>query len=200
MSPDLSRREFMETSAAMAAVSALPGTAISTAAYAEAGKTGIENRQPISFRLNGRPVDVSAEPRVSLLDLLRDRLHLTGTKKGCNEGACGVCTVLVDGLRMNACLMLAVQAEGREVTTIEGIAGPDGLLHPVQQAFIEHDAFQCGYCTPGQILSAISCIKEGYATDEASVREWMSGNICRCAAYPQITAAVLDAATRMERG
>jgi xanthine dehydrogenase YagT iron-sulfur-binding subunit len=200
MSPDLSRREFMETSAAMAAVSALPGTAISTAAYAEAGKTGIENRQPISFRLNGRPVDVSAEPRVSLLDLLRDRLHLTGTKKGCNEGACGVCTVLVDGLRMNACLMLAVQAEGREVTTIEGIAGPDGLLHPVQQAFIEHDAFQCGYCTPGQILSAISCIKEGHATDEASVREWMSGNICRCAAYPQITAAVLDAATRMERG
>jgi xanthine dehydrogenase YagT iron-sulfur-binding subunit len=200
MSPDLSRREFMETSAAMAAVSALPGTAISTAANAEAGKTGIENRQPISFRLNGRPVDVSAEPRVSLLDLLRDRLHLTGTKKGCNEGACGVCTVLVDGLRMNACLMLAVQAEGREVTTIEGIAGPDGLLHPVQQAFIEHDAFQCGYCTPGQILSAISCIKEGHATDEASVREWMSGNICRCAAYPQITAAVLDAATRMERG
>jgi xanthine dehydrogenase YagT iron-sulfur-binding subunit len=200
MSPDLSRREFMETSAAMAAVSALPGTAISIAANAEAGKTGIEKRQPISFRLNGRPVDVSAEPRVSLLDLLRDRLHLTGTKKGCNEGACGVCTVLVDGLRMNACLMLAVQAEGREVTTIEGIAGPDGLLHPVQQAFIEHDAFQCGYCTPGQILSAISCIKEGHATDEASVREWMSGNICRCAAYPQITAAVLDAATRMERG
>jgi xanthine dehydrogenase YagT iron-sulfur-binding subunit len=200
MSPDLSRREFMETSAAMAAVSALPSTAVSASASAEAGKTDIENRQPISFRLNGRLVEVSAEPRVSLLDLLRDRLHLTGTKKGCNEGACGVCTVLVDGLGMNACLMLAVQAEGREVTTIESIAGTDGSLHPVQQAFIEHDAFQCGYCTPGQIMSAISCIREGHATDEASVREWMSGNICRCAAYPQITAAVLDAATRMERG
>src|SRR5215211_4519727 len=121
MSPDLSRREFMESSAAMAAVSALPSTAVSASAIAEAGKTDIENRQPISFRLNGRLVEVSAEPRVSLLDLLRDRLHLTGTKKGCNEGACGVCTVLVDGLGMNACLMLAVQAEGREVTTIESI-------------------------------------------------------------------------------
>jgi xanthine dehydrogenase YagT iron-sulfur-binding subunit len=153
----------------------------------------------MEFLLNGERRQVTIEPRVSLLDLLRERLQLTGTKKGCNEGACGACTVLVDGKRMNACLMLAVQCAGREVVTVEGIAGPDGSLHPVQQAFIDNDAFQCGYCTPGQIVSAVACIREGHATDEASVREWMSGNICRCSAYPQITAAVLDARQRMER-
>jgi xanthine dehydrogenase YagT iron-sulfur-binding subunit len=141
---------------------------------------------------------VPVEPRVTLLDLLRERLDLTGTKKGCNEGACGACTVLVDGQRMNACLALAVSCEGREVTTVEGLAARDGSLHPVQQAFIDHDAFQCGYCTPGQILSAVACIREGHATDEASVREWMSGNLCRCSAYPQIVAAVLDAAGRLD--
>jgi xanthine dehydrogenase YagT iron-sulfur-binding subunit len=125
------------------------------------------------------------------------RLQLTGTKKGCNEGACGTCTVLVDGKRMNSCLTLAVQCEGREITTIEGI-GDTGRLHPVQEAFIAHDAFQCGYCTPGQIISAVACIDEGHATDANTVREWMSGNICRCAAYPQIIAAVLDAAATMK--
>jgi xanthine dehydrogenase YagT iron-sulfur-binding subunit len=150
-------------------------------------------RRRVAFRVNGEPVSATVEPRVTLLDYLRDSLGLTGIKKGCNEGACGTCTVLVDGKRMNGCLTLVVQCEGRAVTTIEGVA-KGGALHPVQEAFIRHDAFQCGYCTPGQILSAIACIAEGHAGSEAEVREWMSGNICRCAAYPQITAAVLDAA------
>ena len=153
----------------------------------------------VHFFLNGERREVTVEPRVSLLDLLRERLSLTGTKKGCNEGGCGACTVLIDGKRMNACLVLAVQCAGREVVTIEGITSPSGALHPVQQAFIDNDAFQCGYCTPGQVVSAVACIREGHAPDEVTVREWMSGNICRCSAYPQITAAVLDARQRMER-
>ena len=150
----------------------------------------------VQFRVNGRQIDAELEARVTLLDYLRDRLHLTGTKKGCNEGACGTCTVLVDGKRMNSCLTLAVQCAGRDITTIEGVA-LSGELHPVQEAFMSHDAFQCGYCTPGQVVSAVACIAEGHATDADSVREWMSGNICRCSAYPQITAAVLDAARKM---
>ena len=158
--------------------------------------------QPVSFagtvttrvRVNGRAMSVTHEPRVSLLDLLRERLQLTGTKKGCNEGACGVCTVLVDGRRVNGCMILAASCDGREVTTVEGLAGPDGSLHAVQQAFIDHDAFQCGYCTPGQLVSAVACIREGHTGSAAEIAEWMSGNICRCAAYPQIVAAVAAAA------
>ncbi|HXO26961.1 MAG TPA: (2Fe-2S)-binding protein [Thermoanaerobaculia bacterium] len=144
--------------------------------------------------VNGRAMSVTHEARVSLLDLLRERLRLTGTKKGCNEGACGVCTVLVDGHRVNGCMTLAASCDGREVTTVEGLAGPDGRLHAVQQAFIDHDAFQCGYCTPGQLVSAVACIQEGHAGSAAEIAEWMSGNICRCAAYPQIVAAVAQAA------
>jgi xanthine dehydrogenase YagT iron-sulfur-binding subunit len=151
----------------------------------------------VNLAINGVSHSAELEPRVTLLDYLRDRLHLTGTKKGCNEGACGTCTVLVDGKRMNSCLTLAVQCDGRKVTTIEGIQG-DHKLHPVQAAFVKHDAFQCGYCTPGQIISAVACIAEGHANNEAEVREWMSGNLCRCAAYPQITAAVLEAAVIMK--
>ena len=154
----------------------------------------------LEFTLNGERRQLAVEPRVTLLDMLRERLSLTGTKKGCNEGACGACTVLIDGKRMNACLVLSVQCAGRDVVTIEGIAGANGDLHPVQQAFIDNDAFQCGYCTPGQVISAVACIREGHATDEPTVREWMSGNICRCAAYPQITAAVLDARQKIGRG
>jgi len=151
-------------------------------------------RVEVALRLNGRARTTVVSPRTTLLDWLRDDVGLTGAKKGCNEGACGTCTVLVDGRRMNGCLTLVVQCEGRAVTTVEGLA-PDGAeLHPVQQAFAEFDAFQCGYCTPGQLLSAVACIAEGHAADDASVREWMSGNICRCSAYPQITAAVLAAA------
>jgi xanthine dehydrogenase YagT iron-sulfur-binding subunit len=192
MSPDLSRREFLEVGVAVAAASG----GMAPLARAE---DSMAATMAVEFLLNGERRQVTIEPRVTLLDLLRERLSLTGTKKGCNEGACGVCTVLIDGKRMNACLMLGVQCAGREVVTIEGIAGPSGALHPVQQAFIDNDAFQCGYCTPGQVISAIACIREGHATDEVSVREWMSGNICRCSAYPQITAAVLDARQRMER-
>ena len=151
-------------------------------------------RVEVTLRLNGRSRTTVVSPRTTLLDWLRVDIGLTGAKKGCNEGACGTCTVLVDGLRMNGCLTLVVQCEGRSVTTVEGLASDGGELHPVQRAFAEHDAFQCGYCTPGQLMSAVACIAEGHATDEAGVREWMSGNICRCSAYPQITAAVLAAA------
>ncbi len=192
MSPDLSRRQFFEVSAAAATAAGVPHAASS---QQRAAGTAI----PLEFTLNGQRRQLTIEPRVTLLDLLRERLSLPGTKKGCNEGACGTCTVLVDGQRMNACLMLGVQCAGREIVTIEGLAGPTGELTLVQQAFIDHDAFQCGYCTPGQIISATACIREGHATDEATVREWMSGNICRCAAYPQITAAVLDAAQKTRR-
>jgi len=154
------------------------------------------SRHSLLCQVNGKTISAEVEARTTLLDFLRERLHLTGTKKGCNEGACGTCTVLIDGKRMNACLTLAVQCAGQEIVTIEG-AGSIDALHPVQKAFITHDALQCGYCTPGQILSAIACIAEGHASDPDTVREWMSGNICRCSAYPQITAAVLDAADKL---
>jgi xanthine dehydrogenase YagT iron-sulfur-binding subunit len=155
------------------------------------------SRVTINLTINGRPVSAEVEARTTILDFLRDRLGLTGIKKGCNEGACGTCTFLLDGQRMNGCLSLAAQCDGREIVTIEGLADGE-QLHPVQEAFIRCDAFQCGYCTPGQILSAVACINEGHTASEAEVREWMSGNICRCAAYPQITAAVLEAAARAE--
>jgi xanthine dehydrogenase YagT iron-sulfur-binding subunit len=147
----------------------------------------------VELRVNGREMRAVVPPRTTLLDWLREEVGLTGAKKGCNEGACGTCTVLVDGRRMNGCLMLLVQCNGLEITTVEGLAKEDGTLHPVQQAFRDYDGFQCGYCTPGQLLSAVACIAEGHAGDEATVREWMSGNICRCSAYPQITEAVLAA-------
>lgn len=151
----------------------------------------------LNLVINGSEHRLDLEPRVTLLDALREYLHLTGTKKGCDQGQCGACTVHVDGRRVLACLTLAVQAEGREVTTIEGLAGSDGTLHPVQAAFVEHDGFQCGYCTPGQIMSAVACIAEGHAGSDASIREFMSGNLCRCGAYPHIVAAVRDASATM---
>jgi len=139
--------------------------------------------------VNGQAHELRIEPRVSLLDALREYAGLTGSKKGCDQGTCGACTVWVDGRRVLACLTLAVTCEGREVTTIEGLAA-DGELHPMQAAFVEHDAFQCGYCTPGQIMSAVKLLEEGHAGDDAEIAEWMSGNICRCAAYPHIRAAI----------
>ncbi len=147
----------------------------------------------ISLRVNGRERTLSVEPRTTLLDALRERLGLTGTKKGCDQGACGACTVLVDGRRVNSCLTLAVMRRDAEITTIEGLAKGDEL-HPVQRAFLECDAFQCGYCTSGQIMSAAALIEEGHAGSPGEVREWMSGNICRCGAYPNIVAAVRQAA------
>jgi len=144
---------------------------------------------PIGLTVNGEPRVVEIEPRVSLLDALREHLGLTGSKKGCDQGTCGACTVWVDGRRVLGCLTLAATCEGREVTTIEGLA-EDGELHPMQRAFIEHDGFQCGYCTPGQIMSAIKLIEEGNAATDEDIAEFMSGNICRCAAYPNIRAAI----------
>ena len=141
----------------------------------------------VDTRLDG------VDARVTLLDLLREHLDLTGAKKGCNRGECGACTVLLDGRRVNACLVLAAAVAGREVVTVEGLASGE-QLHPVQRAFIDHDAFQCGFCTPGQVISAVACIDEGHIADEHEIREWMSGNICRCSSYPQIVEAVKAAA------
>jgi xanthine dehydrogenase YagT iron-sulfur-binding subunit len=144
---------------------------------------------PVPLEVNGRQHTVEIEPRVSLLDALREHLDLTGSKKGCDQGTCGACTVWVDGRRVLACLTLAIAASGHQIVTIEGLADGDEL-HPMQRAFIEHDAFQCGYCTPGQIMSAVKLIEEGNAATEADIGEFMSGNICRCAAYPNIRAAI----------
>ena len=156
--------------------------------------------QPVLVRLNVNGVDreLLIEPRVSLLDALRERLALTGTKKGCDHGQCGACTVHVDGRRVLSCLTLAVQAHEKSVTTIEGLADGDHL-HPMQRAFLDHDALQCGYCTPGQIMSAVACVNEGHAGSRAEIREYMSGNLCRCGAYDGIVAAIEDAAPKMGR-
>lgn len=148
---------------------------------------------PVHLDINGQHHELQLEPRVTLLDALRERLGLTGTKKGCDHGQCGACTVHIDGERVLACLTLAAQAEGRAITTIEGLAR-EGELHPVQAAFLEQDAFQCGYCTPGQIMSAVACIREGHAGSDEEIREYMAGNLCRCGAYPHIVAAVRQAA------
>jgi xanthine dehydrogenase YagT iron-sulfur-binding subunit len=146
---------------------------------------------PLALTVNGERRLINLEPRVSLLDALREHLGLTGSKKGCDQGTCGACTVWVDGRRVLACLTLAVTCEGREVTTIEGLAA-DGELHPMQRAFIEHDALQCGYCTPGQIMSAVKLLEEGNAGSDEEIAEFMSGNICRCAAYPNIRSAIRE--------
>ncbi|MEH2068960.1 MAG: (2Fe-2S)-binding protein [Nostoc sp.] len=143
----------------------------------------------VTLQINDRPYTVEIEPRVTLLDLLRERLELTGSKKGCDRGQCGACTVLIDGRRVNSCLTLAVMQVGKNITTIEGLASGDEL-HPMQAAFIQYDAFQCGYCTPGQICSAIGLLTEGKADSDADIRELMSGNLCRCGAYPNIVAAI----------
>ena len=153
----------------------------------------------VTLHINGAERTIEIEPRVTLLDALRERLELTGAKKGCDHGQCGACTVLIDGQRVLSCLTLAIACEGKAIVTIEGIAS-NGRLHPLQQAFIDHDAFQCGFCTPGQILSGIACIEEGHTSDDAELREYMSGNICRCAAYPNIVAAIRQVAGQLAGG
>ncbi|MEU4767566.1 (2Fe-2S)-binding protein [Actinosynnema sp. NPDC023794] len=193
----MSRRAFIATTgvAASGAVVAPPllGTAEpATAAESAAATAGPGSR--ISLTVNGARQTVTVDNRTSLLDLLREHLGLAGTKKGCDAGACGACTVLVDGRRANACLTLAVRLEGSEVTTIEGLAGNE--LHPLQQAFIDQDAFQCGFCTPGQIMSGVACIREGHTRSADEIREWMSGNLCRCGCYVKIVRAVQQAAVR----
>jgi xanthine dehydrogenase YagT iron-sulfur-binding subunit len=182
---DLSRREFIGS--AIAAGGAI-GLAMGPVGADEAASATVA----VSLHVNGRDHRLSLDPRVTLLDALREQLHLTGTKKGCDHGQCGACTVLVDGRRIYSCLTLAVVQAGARITTIEGLADGD-RLHPVQEAFIQHDAFQCGYCTSGQICSAVGLLSEGHAKTDDEVRELMSGNICRCGAYPNIVAAVQDA-------
>lgn len=159
------------------------------------GKPGIVPEVAVSLHVNGAAEQLRVDARVTLLDALRDRLGLTGSKKGCDQGACGACTVLVEGKRVLSCLTLAAQCEGREVVTIEGLAA-DGARHPLQEAFLRHDAFQCGYCTPGQLLSAVALLAEGRAGSDEDVREFMSGNLCRCGAYPNIVAAIREVAGR----
>lgn len=187
-----SRRNFLRQSSALTALAIAPQAVLKAAEGKMDEKiAGYFEKMPLSIEVNGKLHQLSVEPRVTLLDLLREQLHLTGSKKGCDHGQCGACTVHVNGTRINSCLSLAVMNEGKKVTTIEGLAQGD-KLHPMQEAFIKHDGFQCGYCTPGQIMSAIACIKEGHANSEAEIREYMSGNICRCGAYPNIVDAIVE--------
>ncbi|MGD6752042.1 (2Fe-2S)-binding protein [Streptomyces sp. BH105] len=190
------RRTFIATTTAVGGV-AIAGGVIGGNILSEpeaAAATTVPTSQ-VTLTVNGRRHSVTVDNRTSLLDLLREHLELTGSKKGCNAGACGACTVLVDGRRVNSCLTLAVRLDGADVTTIEGLGDGDEL-HPLQQAFIDEDAFQCGYCTPGQIMSGVGCIKEGHTGSKDEIREWMSGNICRCGCYPKIVRAVEQTAGR----
>ncbi|OON67047.1 (2Fe-2S)-binding protein [Hymenobacter sp. CRA2] len=186
------RRNFLKQSSLLTALALAPGP-ILKAAEAELDETvaAAFEKVPLKLDVNGKKYKLSVEPRTTLLDLLREQLHLTGTKKGCDYGQCGACTVHVDGKRVNSCLTLAVMQDGKKVTTIEGLADGD-KLHPMQEAFLKHDGFQCGYCTPGQIMSAVACIREGHADSEGEIKEYMSGNICRCGAYPNIVAAIQE--------
>lgn len=197
-----SRREFLTvaagTCAAPLAYAATPTAAAADTSAAATGQGGADAIATVALPVNGQLHRLALDPRTTLLDALRDHIGLTGTKKGCDHGQCGACTVHIDGHRALSCMTFAVMAEGRAVTTIEGLAEPGGRLHPMQQAFVDHDAFQCGYCTPGQIMSAIACIKEGHASSEADIREFMSGNLCRCAAYPNIVAAIMQARAEMQ--
>ena len=202
---EVSRRGLMASGAAASAVAAVP---LGAQAATQASNEQLQPcSMPVSFTVNGKPTRLVVDTRTTLLDALRENLHLTGTKKGCDHGQCGACTVIVDGQRINSCLTLAVMHEGGSVTTIEGLGTPD-KLHPMQAAFVRHDGFQCGYCTPGQICSAVAMLGELKAgvpshvtadlasprPSEAELRERMSGNICRCAAYPNIIAAIEDVA------
>ena len=159
----------------------------------------VSSKVSVNLSVNGTRHELRLDSRSSLLDVLRERLALTGAKKGCDHGQCGACTVHVDGRRVASCLTLALQADGRQVATIESLDLLGGELHPMQQAFVDHDALQCGYCTPGQIMAAIACVNEGHATSPEQIREYMSGNLCRCGAYVGIVAAIQDAAPKMRR-
>ena len=194
---DLNRREVLAGILATGGAMLVPDPLLHAAeAPQHSSAAAAVHYAEVTLRINGSEHRFgSVDVNTTLLDWLRDHLHITGTKKGCGLGQCGACTVLVDGRRVNACLLLIVMLQGKEIITIEGIADGD-KLHPLQAAFIEHDAFQCGYCTSGQIVSGVACIREGHATSDDEIREWMSGNLCRCGAYPNIVAAVRQAAAR----
>lgn len=187
-----SRRDFFKQSSLLSAAALTPGAVMRAAEHKwdERFADAVE-KIPLTLEVNGVQYSVNVEPRVTLLDLLREELHLTGSKKGCDRGQCGACTVHVNGVRINSCLSLAVMNEGKKVTTIEGLAKGDEL-HPMQEAFIRHDGFQCGYCTSGQIMSAVALIREGRVESQEQISEFMSGNICRCGAYSNIVKAILD--------
>jgi xanthine dehydrogenase YagT iron-sulfur-binding subunit len=191
---NVDRRRFLAATASSAAASMLSTTASARDVPVERNP---RERLPLTLNINGAAHSVAMDVRTTLLDALREHLGLTGSKKGCDHGQCGACTVLVDGRRILSCLTLAATVENAKIVTVEGLS-MNGELHPMQQAFIDHDAFQCGYCTPGQILSAVACVREGHAQGDAQIREFMSGNLCRCAAYPNIVAAVKQAAPLMK--
>jgi len=186
---ELNRRTFVGASIAVGGVVA---SAPLLAGCGEDEQANTATSSVVRVRINGEAREITVDNRTSLLDMLRERAGLTGTKKGCDQGACGACTILLNGQRINSCLTLAVMHDGAEITTIEGLER-NGRLHPLQQAFIDEDAFQCGYCTAGQIVSGVGCIREGHTGSPAEIREWMSGNICRCGAYTNIVTAVAHA-------
>jgi xanthine dehydrogenase YagT iron-sulfur-binding subunit len=190
---NITRREVITGGAALAAVAAEPALALPREAPTEVAGAAV----PVSLKVNGKIYRLNLDSRVTVLDALREHLYLTGSKKGCDQGQCGACTIHIDGERVLSCLTLAVAVQGKRIETIEGIAA-HGELHPMQQAFIDQDGFQCGYCTPGQIMSAIACVREGHAKSDADIREYMSGNLCRCAAYPKIVAAIKQARKEMD--
>ena len=196
---DITRRQTLQAGAVAGVAALAPETQARETAIAPASGKESGSTVAIAARINGARVSLEIDARASLLDMLRERLGLTGAKKGCDHGQCGACTVHLDGRRVASCLTLAAKVDGREIVTIEGIADGD-TLHPMQQAFIDHDALQCGYCTPGQIMAAIACVREGHASSRDDIREYMSGNICRCGAYVGIVAAIEQASAKMRKG
>lgn len=192
--PGSSRRDFLKKSIALSAIAVIPAAIETSAKTRSDEKFAYQFEQlPLRLEINGKMHNLKVDPRLTLLDLLREELHLTGTKKGCDHGQCGACTVHVNGNRINSCLTFAVMQSGNKITTIEGLANGEEL-HPMQKAFIKHDGFQCGYCTPGQIMSAVACVNEGHTQNEEQIQEFMSGNLCRCGAYNGIVNAIKEVA------
>ena len=186
------RRDFLKQSTLLTAIALAPPALIRAAdGNLDEKVSALFEQQTLKIEVNGIQHQLSVEPRVTLLDLLREQLHITGTKKGCDYGQCGACTVHIDGKRVLSCMCLAIMQNGKKVTTIEGLAKGEEL-HPMQQAFIKHEGMQCGYCTPGQIMSAVACVREGHANNEDEIRQYMSGNICRCGAYPNMVDAIME--------